>query len=119
MKVCMRMNKEQKSEILLAAESWAKEKLGGDSSGHDWWHIERVRRLAVRLAGETGADIFICEMSALLHDLADEKLFGDEEACLQDIRDWLTKRGIPGETVQHIEDIISNISFKGGGRHGM
>jgi uncharacterized protein len=106
-------------EVLAAAERWAIEKHGGDSSGHDWWHIERVRRLTIRLASETGANSFICEMAALLHDLADEKLFGDEEASLQAIRSWLTEQEVEPTTAAHIIDIIANLSFKGGGRSGM
>lgn len=108
-----------RERTIREAERWAKEKLGGDSSGHDWWHIERVRRLAVRLAKETGADAFVCEMAALLHDLADEKLFGDEEASLRDIRAWLISQEVEESTVRHVVDIIANLSFKGGGRSGM
>ncbi|HZG56070.1 HD domain-containing protein [Paenibacillus sp.] len=105
--------------IIAEAERWAKEKLGGDSSGHDWWHIERVRRMAVRLARRTGADGFVCEMAALLHDLADEKLFGDEEAGLRDIRRWLGEQGVDEGSAERIVDIIARLSFKGGGRASM
>ncbi|TLS50143.1 HD domain-containing protein [Paenibacillus antri] len=107
------------SNITAEAEIWAKEKLGGDSSGHDWWHIERVRRLALRLAAATGANAFVCEMAALLHDLADEKLFGDEESCLRDIRSWLAERNVAESDAEHIVDIIANLGFKGGGRSGL
>ena len=110
------MNKEV---MIIDAEAWAKRKLGGDSSGHDWWHIERVRRMAVRLAKETGADGFVCELAALLHDLADEKLFGDEQGGLEEIKAWLLGQGTPLSTVDHIVDIIESLSFKGGGRHEM
>jgi uncharacterized protein len=105
--------------VLRAAELWAKEMLGGDSSGHDWWHIERVRRLTLRLASETGADAFVCEMAALLHDLADDKLFGDEDASLRVIREWLIEQSVESPVSEHIVDIIANLSFKGGGRNGM
>jgi len=105
--------------VVANAERWAKEKLGGDSSGHDWWHIERVRNMALRLANETGADAFVCEMAALLHDLADEKLFGDEQQGLRDIRVWLEAQDVPPVTADHIVAIIANLSFKGGGRSGM
>lgn len=108
-----------RQQVIKDAEMWAKQKLGGDSSGHDWWHIERVRNMAVRLASETGADGFICEMAALLHDLADEKLFGDEEKGLQDIGSWLLRHGTDRDDAAHIVDIISHLSFKGGGRAGM
>jgi len=107
------------NHITASAERWAKEKLGGDSSGHDWWHIERVRKTTLRLAQATGANAFICEMAALLHDLADEKLFGDEESCLRDIRHWLREQQVAEADAEHIVDIIANLSFKGGGRSGL
>ena len=107
------------NQVLIEAERWAKEKLGGDSSGHDWWHIERVRRLTLRLAAATGANAFVCEMAALLHDLADEKLFGDEESCLRDIRRWLESHSVEEAAASHIVDIIANLGFKGGGRAGL
>src|SRR5258708_3325125 len=37
-------------EILAAARAHVRERLESDSSGHDWWHIDRVVRLARRLA---------------------------------------------------------------------
>ncbi|GAA3327133.1 hypothetical protein GCM10020331_065870 [Ectobacillus funiculus] len=47
--------------------------LAADASGHDWYHIERVYKLAQIIAKEEGGDRFIIEMAALLHDVADEK----------------------------------------------
>jgi len=108
-----------KEQILRNAEVWAKEKLGGDSSGHDWWHIERVRRLAVRLAQETGADSFITELAALLHDLADEKLFPDTAAAYEEMRLWLDGQGVEDEMKAHIIEIIQHMSFKGGTQSSM
>lgn len=108
-----------RKETVLQAERWVKEKLQGDSSGHDWWHIERVRRMALRLAGENGADPFVCEMAALLHDLADGKLFADEHAALAEIRAWLDAHGVGEEDAAHIVEIIASMSYRGGGGPGM
>src|SRR5436190_3225664 len=47
--------------------------LSGEGSGHDWFHIERVRRTALTIAGEEEADVFVAELAALLHDVADWK----------------------------------------------
>ena len=40
-------------------------------ASHDWWHIERVWKMARYLAEEERADLFIVEMAALLHDVDD------------------------------------------------
>jgi uncharacterized protein len=54
--------------------NYVKKELGGESSGHDWWHILRVRNNALRIASnEKGSDLFIVELAALLHDIADWK----------------------------------------------
>lgn len=39
-------------------------------SHHDWFHVERVYNLAVRLAKEEKADLDVVKASVLLHDVA-------------------------------------------------
>ncbi len=108
-----------KQEILNKAEQFAKEVLEKDSSGHDWWHIYRVARSAKTIAVQEGADTFICEMAALLHDIADEKLTGNEELGLKKVNNWLIQHGVHTTDTAHVMEIISNMSFKGGGRPPM
>jgi uncharacterized protein len=103
-------------EALLAeARAHVRERLANDSSGHDWWHIDRVVRLARRLAEEEGADVFLCELAALTHDLADWKINPDEARALADLRGWLTEHGADEATVAAVLEIITSMSFKGGG----
>lgn len=82
-----------------------------DSSGHDWWHIERVRRLALTIAKEEGADLFICEMAALLHDVADRKFNPSLAIGLQIVGSWLDSQAVATEAKEHILAIISQMSF--------
>lgn len=109
----------KQESILQAAEQFVKEKLAHDFSGHDWWHIMRVRANAWTIAQEEQADVFICELTALLHDAADEKLFGDEEVGYREIRAWLEAQGVDTADADHIMEIISTMSFKGGSRPPM
>lgn len=106
------MNQE---ELLAEARAHVRERLEGDSSGHDWWHIDRVVRLARRLAEEEGADVFLCELAALTHDLADWKINPDEAQALADLRAWLTEHGADAAMVAAVLEIITSMSFKGGG----
>ncbi|QHT58846.1 HD domain-containing protein [Paenibacillus lycopersici] len=108
------MTTEAKEEILAAAEQYARYELGGDVTGHDWWHIHRVVRMANHLAEREGADRFVCSLAALLHDVADEKLNDSKESGLRKVRDWLDARPISGEDRAHVMDIIANMSFGGG-----
>ncbi len=41
-----------------------------DASGcHDWTHVERVRNLSLHIGKEEGADLFVLELAAYLHDI--------------------------------------------------
>ncbi|WP_449536650.1 HD domain-containing protein [Ferdinandcohnia sp. Marseille-Q9671] len=95
---------------------FVKKVLQNDSSGHDWWHIERVRKQALQIAEKENANLFVVELAALLHDVADEKLNDSEEEGLQKVQNWLTSLHIPDFEQQEIIEIISTMSFKGGNR---
>ncbi|WP_025026575.1 HD domain-containing protein [Caldalkalibacillus mannanilyticus] len=110
------MNKEK---ILQATREYVQRELENESSGHDWWHIYRVTQLAIRMAEREGADQFICELSALLHDIADEKLNESEEIGLQKVRSWLGQVQVEEALIKQILEIISAMSFKGGNRPPM
>lgn len=110
------MSTTSKSEILERARLYARQELERDSSGHDWWHIVRVTAMARRLAAEERADLFVCELAALLHDVADEKLNANKEAGLDKVRSWLKQAEVGPADNEHIMEIISTMSYGGG--HG-
>jgi len=98
--------------IIKKTELFIKETLSKDSTGHDWWHIHRVRNLAKRIARYEDADIFIVELAALLHDIGDYKFFqGDEEVGVVKIREWLSSLEIPPSLIDKIVEITFRISF--------
>lgn len=101
-------------EIIEQAEQYVKQELGADSSGHDWWHIYRVRRLAMEIAQQEQADPFICELSALLHDIADAKLNPSKEAGLNKVESWLRERYLEPAVSEAVMTIISTMSYNGG-----
>ena len=104
-----------KAEILAKTREHIKEGMGGDKTGHDWWHIYRVTQLAKRLAKEEGADPFVTELGALLHDIADWKFTdGDFEAGPRESRKWLESLGADEEVIQKVEYIVRHVSFRGG-----
>lgn len=107
------------ASILEAAESYVKTKLGQDSSGHDWWHIYRVLQTARTIATKERADLFVCELAALLHDVADEKLNADPAAAERELQEWLIASGASADTTAHVLEIIATMSFKGGQRAPM
>jgi uncharacterized protein len=101
-----------RQEIIKKTELFVEQTLSKDSTGHDWWHVHRVRNLAKRIARQEGADIFIVELAALLHDIGDYKFFqGDEEAGAAKVREWLSSLEISPSFVDKIAGITSQISF--------
>ncbi|MGT2681864.1 HD domain-containing protein [Streptococcus porci] len=103
------------SDILKRLELHVEKELAREASGHDWWHIVRVRHLATTIAQREKADLFICQAAALVHDLADEKLNESAQAGLDRVAQLLTKVEIDSLRQNHIMEIISTMSFKGGG----
>lgn len=102
-------------KIISKAISFVKEELAGAEGGHDWWHIERVWKNAKAIAKEEDADILIVELSALLHDIADAKFHNnDENIGPKKAREFLERLSVKKQVIEHVENIIKNISFKGG-----
>ncbi len=90
--------------------------LQGESSGHDWWHVYRVWRTAKHIAAAEGVDLFVVELAALLHDIADWKFHGgDVTAGPRAARAWLTTLTVDDAVIAHVCDIIGTMSFKGAG----
>jgi uncharacterized protein len=88
--------------------------LSGDSTGHDWWHVYRVWKMAQRICQAENVDPLVVELAALLHDIADWKLHdGDTSIGPSLARDWLDSLGLKPTIVEHVGQIIADISFKG------
>jgi len=102
------------AEILHRLDRYVHHELHGEGTGHDYWHVRRVANLAARIANEEGADTFVVEAAALLHDIADEKFSGDPGAGPQAARDWLTANG-GTHVAEQVATIIATMSFKGAG----
>lgn len=100
--------------ITKRTEAWVKEQLASEATGHDWYHIERVTRAARTIAEQEQADLFVVEMAALMHDLADDKIVESEDVGLRMIKDWLLTNEVNEEQMKHIVEIIQSISFSKG-----
>ncbi|MBS4217579.1 HD domain-containing protein [Bacillus sp. FJAT-49711] len=109
----------EKELIISHTEKFVYELLHDDSTGHDWWHICRVTKMAKTIALNENADMFICEMAALLHDVADEKLNISEEEGINKVKEFLLSENIDEVYISAILEIITTMSFKGGGRPRM
>ena len=94
---------------------FVKETLAQAEGGHDWFHIERVYKNALLIAGSENCDLEIVQLGALLHDIADSKFHdGDETIGPKTARTFLESENVAPTTIDHVIAIIENISFKGG-----
>lgn len=105
-----RMDKQQ---MIKRTRAYVKETLQGAEGGHDWFHIERVYHNALLIAKGEEVNLFIVELGALLHDIADSKFHdGNELIGPQKATAFLRSLEIDEGIVDHIVKIIDNISFK-------
>ena len=105
-----------RAALIQRTEEFVRGKLESEATGHDWWHVHRVRNNALMIARGEQVDTFIVELAALLHDIADWKFHGgDLSAGPRAAREWLESLGIEEEVIAHVCDIIAGVSFKGAG----
>jgi uncharacterized protein len=91
-------------------------KFAGEGSGHDWHHINRVRRLAKQIAVAESANEDVAELAALVHDIADWKFHnGDDSVGPREAARLLSEEGAAPEVIEQVVDIVRTISFKGAG----
>jgi uncharacterized protein len=102
-------------ELILRTAEHVRTLLQHDSSGHDWWHIHRVWKMAIRLAREEQAEPFVVELAALLHDLDDWKLHPQSDGRPFRAEGWLRELGVDPRVRDHVCAILTHLSFKGAG----
>ncbi|SMO73800.1 HD domain-containing protein [Gracilimonas mengyeensis] len=104
----------KETEIISKTEEYVRKTLEGEGTGHDWWHIHRVRNMALKLGEKESANLFVAELAALLHDIADHKFHeGDEDIGPATARKWLKSLEVDDRVIDQVCDIIRGVSFKG------
>lgn len=102
------------NDLIRKTIEYVKVKLKDEPTGHDWYHTERVWKLAKRLQEEEGGDKEVIELAALLHDLGDYKKYAYNEIkgsfVLLGMMDVL---GIEEEQKEQIAKIIEEAQFVG------
>jgi len=103
------------TEIIQKTGHFIESEFRNEGSGHDWFHIDRVRKMALRIGETENCDLFVVEMAALLHDLDDWKLTAHATTGSSRSEKWLDSIGLDSEISSHILEIIGEVSFKGSG----
>jgi uncharacterized protein len=107
------------SQIIEQTAAFVKKQLANAEGGHDWWHIYRVWQNAKTIASSESEDLFVVELGALLHDIADSKFHdGDELKGPEIASEFLQNLNVEANIIDHVVKIIQHISFKGGHNEG-
>lgn len=100
--------------LIRYTAEYVRQKMLGESSGHDWWHVYRVWQMALKIGSAERADLTVVQLGALLHDIADWKFHrGDTEIGSKVAREWLERCQADVQTIDLVCDVVASVSFKG------
>jgi uncharacterized protein len=103
------------TDIILRTSQFVQNELLNIESGHDWWHTWRVWQIASHLAQKENADIFICSLAALLHDVSDPKFTHVKIEFRQSrTEQYIYGLGLEESIRNTVLYIVENISFGAG-----
>lgn len=99
--------------IIAHTKLFVKATLKNAEGGHDWFHTLRVYNTAVRICKTETVNELVVSLAALLHDIADSKFNdGNETIGPKIAREFLFKHNIDSAVIEHVVQIIENMSFK-------
>ncbi|MFJ7975377.1 HD domain-containing protein [Peribacillus sp. JNUCC 23] len=102
-------------DLIELAEIFVKNRFGNDTTGHDWFHTDRVRKIALHIAfEEQRGHVPTIELAALLHDIPDRKLNESEGDGWRILNDWFLHSKIEKQTINEVTAIIDSISYSKG-----
>jgi len=114
-----------KKECIREIEKIAKQYFKEASSCHDWTHVERVRKLALRIGRKERADLEVLEIATLLHDIGRKEEMKNKgmnkcgtklchaELGAKEARTILKKYTLPKEKYDNIIHCIQTHRYRG------
>lgn len=100
---------------LKQTEEYIRERFENDATGHDWYHMDRVRKLSLLICDhEQQADRKIVELIALLHDLGDSKFYKTAQEGREALMKLLENLKMDADLIKQLTTEIESISFRGG-----
>ena len=102
-------------EIIIEIQKEMKKFFTQETTGHDWYHIERVWKNAQKIATHyPKANLLQIELAALLHDRYDHKIVSNVEQAKLEVRDLLVQHGLTKELIEKILYSIDAVGFRNG-----
>ncbi len=85
-----------------------------DTTGHDYYHMKRVAKMAKTIAEQEGANQFIAEAAAWIHDVGDRKLFSDSANEIGKLDEFLLTINCTPDQLKQIKTAVRDVSFSKG-----
>jgi uncharacterized protein len=103
-------------DLIVTVEQRVRNLFEGEGTGHDWFHIDRVRKNALYLGKAEKANLQVVELAALLHDIADHK-FNNHDLSVgpRMAKTILLQSGADNDMAERVAVIVSEVSYKGSG----
>lgn len=103
-------------EVIQKVEQQVKRLFEGEGTGHDWFHIDRVRKIALKIQKIEGGNADVIELASLLHDISDHKFNGGDFEKGAVVSEQILEELIVDEATKNaVVSIVRNVSYKGSG----
>ena len=99
-------------EVIHQTTAEVQRRLADQAAGHGFDHVLRVLNSARAIQAEVGGDRFVVDLAALLHDVGDAKFHEGVERSGEFSREILSGLGVANDVIQHVVQIVDNISFR-------
>ncbi len=86
----------------------------GESTGHDWFHTQRVLAMSREIAKQEDCNMDIVQAAALLHDVADHKFGFTPESRGALLRQLMDEASFPTALQDAVIEVVESISFSQG-----
>lgn len=98
--------------IIDLADKYVQDTMRHDCTGHDYLHVDRVRKMALTICREenSAADGEVVELVALLHDVNDAK----RQCASPSAGALIVKWGGSEQLGRRVDTAIAEVGFKGG-----
>lgn len=102
------------SELVRKVTALVQRQFEQDTTGHDWFHVERVYKMACYIQEREGGDRELIELAALLHDISDHKLNGGKLNAGGAVAfQMLVELGLDEVQALKVKEIVDGVSYKG------
>ncbi|WVQ83479.1 hypothetical protein IAT38_005620 [Cryptococcus sp. DSM 104549] len=100
--------------FITLAEELVKARMANYDPSHDWPHVDRVRKMALKIAKtmDPVPDLEVVEAAALFHDLDDKKYTTPDSPTLASLlAPIFSSSPLTPEQIQLILDVVPNVSY--------